>query len=328
MRTTSAVHPIDTATCPAHALRMEKKPQIDTFGAASLIFMALLLAFNQVLVRVVNDGLQPVFFAALRSLGAAFCIWLWIRWRGLPVARPDCHMVLLGLAIGAMFAVEFILLFVALDHTTVARSSILLNSMPVWLAIGAHFVLPGDRMTPRKACGLALAMAGVALAMSGKRGGDASLLGDGLALAAAVAWAGLALMARGTRLRDLRPEVQLMWQVAVSGPLLLLAAPLFGPFIRELTPLHIAGLGFQIVVVVSAGFIFWLWLLSIYPASGVASFSFLSPVFGVALGWALLSEEVGLALIGALCLVAAGIVLINRPARKNAYRRDVSNKIA
>ncbi|MDP5360438.1 MAG: DMT family transporter, partial [Paracoccaceae bacterium] len=79
--------------------------------------------------------------------------------------------------------------------------------------------------------------------------------------------------------------------------------------------IHIAGLLFQIVVVVSAGFIFWLWLLSIYPASGVASFSFLSPVLTVGLGWLLLGEEVGPTLIEALILVAIGILLINRPPR-------------
>ena len=75
-------------------------------------------------------------------------------------------------------------------------------------------------------------------------------------------------------------------------------------------------LAFQIVVVVSAGFIFWLWLLSIYPASGVASFSFLSPVFPVLLGWLILGEEIGPVIVVALVLVAAGIVMINRPPKR------------
>ena len=101
----------------------------------------------------------------------------------------------------------------------------------------------------------------------------------------------------------------------MSAPVLLIAALFFGPFIRDLEPIHIAGLLFQIVVVVSAGFIFWLWLLSIYPASGVASFSFLSPVLTVGLGWLLLGEKVGPSLIAALVLVALGILLINRPVK-------------
>ena len=109
--------------------------------------------------------------------------------------------------------------------------------------------------------------------------------------------------------------MQLFWQVLVSGPVLIVASLFFGDLIRDLQPIHIAGLIFQIVVVVTAGFVFWLWLLSIYPASGVASFSFLSPVLAVFLGWLLLGEEVGSSLIVALVLVAIGIVLINRPSK-------------
>ena len=55
--------------------------------------------------------------------------------------------------------------------------------------------------------------------------------------------------------------------------------------------------------------------MSVYPASGVASFSFLSPVLSVILGWLLLSEHVALSVWAALALIAAGIYLINRKPR-------------
>lgn len=179
----------------------------------------------------------------------------------------------------------------------------------------AHFVLPDDRVTPRKALGLVLALGGVAMAILSRDDGAGSFWGDLAAVGAAVGWAAMALLAKASSLSRVRPEIQLMWQVGVSAPVLLIAAFFFGPFIRDLAPVHIAGLVFQIVVVVSAGFIFWLWLLSIYPASGVASFSFLSPVLAVGLGWLLLGEEIGPSLIAALVLVALGILLINRPVR-------------
>jgi len=50
-------------------------------------------------------------------------------------------------------------------------------------------------------------------------------------------------------------------------------------------------------------------------ASSVASFSFLSPVLGVALGWLLLGEHVGPQILLALVLVCAGLILINRPRK-------------
>ncbi|MDX8352194.1 DMT family transporter [Cognatiyoonia sp. IB215182] len=293
---------------------MEKKSQIDLFGAVALTGFALLLAFNQVVIKVTNGGLQPVFFAGVRSAGAVLCIWLWLRWRGIPLRfEPGTRVA--GFLIGCVFAFEFLCLFIALDLTAVSRASVIFYSMPVWLALMAHFIMPDDKITPLKAMGLGLALAGVALAILTRDDRAGSLWGDIAALGAAIGWALTAMLAKASPLARVRPEIQLFWQVSVSAPILLIAALFFGPFIRDLEPIHIAGLLFQIVVVVSAGFIFWLWLLSIYPASGVASFSFLSPVLSVGLGWLLLDEEVGPSLFGALILVAAGIVLINRPVR-------------
>jgi drug/metabolite transporter (DMT)-like permease len=296
---------------------MAQNDRIDAFGAVALTGFAALLAVNQVVIAVVNEGLQPVFFAALRSLGGVICILGWMRYRAIALTVPPGTLVP-GLLMGVLFAVEFICLFVALDLTTVTRSAIIFYSMPVWLALIGHLLIKGERITGRKAMGLGLAFAGVVVALVMRGGPDAegSVIGDLCALAAAMSWAGIAALAKASRLRDVRPEMQLIWQLAVSVPLLALAAFAFGPFLRDPGWIHWAGLGFQILVIVSAGFLLWLWLLSIYPAASVAAFSFLSPVFGVLLGWLLLGERVGPGIAAALTLVVAGLILINRPASR------------
>lgn len=295
---------------------MNRKDHMDAFGAVSLTLFGVFLAFNQIVIKLVNQGLQPVFFAGVRSLLAVFCLWGWLVWRGRP-PRLERRYLGVGLLVGVAFAAEFLCLFIALDLTTVTRTSIILYSMPVWLALAAHFLLPGERTGAAKALGLALAFAGVVWAILDRSSapGQASLAGDLFALMAAWCWAAIALLARGTRLGEVKADMQLFWQVLVSAPILILAAPFFGPLVRDLQPVHIAGLLFQAVVVVSAGFMFWLWVLSIYPASSVASFSFLTPIFGVALGWLLLGEQVGLSILGAAGLVAMGIILVNRSGR-------------
>ncbi|WP_430448411.1 DMT family transporter [Rhodophyticola sp.] len=295
---------------------MQRKDTMDAFGVISLTGFALLLAINQVTIKVTNEGIQPIFLAGLRSLGGAVCILAWMRFRGLSTqVAPGTARA--GLLIGLLFTFEFVFLFLALDLTTVTRSSVIFYTMPVWLTLGAHLLLPGERMSASKAVGLAMAVAGMAWAILNRGGpeGEASLLGDLFALAASICWAAIALCARASALKAVRPEMQLLWQLVISTPILLLAAPLFGPLLREPSLIHWAGLGFQIVAVVSAGFLFWLWLLSLYPAASVASFSFLSPIFGVLLGWALLGEHVGPEILVALGLVCAGLVLINRPVR-------------
>jgi len=66
------------------------------------------------------------------------------------------------------------------------------------------------------------------------------------------------------------------------------------------------------MAVASLGFLVWFWLLTIYRASGVALFSFLSPVLAVLMGWLILGEKIIWQIWAVLALVAAGIFLINR----------------
>ncbi len=296
---------------------MQRKDHIDAFGAVTLICFAVALGFNQVVVKIANDGLQPVFAAAVRSALALPILLVWIRLRGQSLAveraaRPWCVLM------GVVFAVEFVCLFLALDLTSVARTSVIFYSMPVWLALLAHVLVPGDRLSPRKALGLTMAMAGVAVAIFSRgSGGEAGLAGDLLALAASLLWALIALLTKISPFSRIPPAQQLTWQIAVSVPILFGFAAFFGPAVRDFDAITTAAMAYQILLV-SAGFLLWMWLMKIYPASGVTSFSFLSPVVGVAFGWLLLNETVGYALWLALVLVAAGLVLVNRPPRSKA----------
>ncbi|MFZ1479369.1 MAG: DMT family transporter [Paracoccaceae bacterium] len=290
-----------------------RKDRLDGAGVAMLLGVQALLAFNQIIIAGVNKGLQPVFFAGLRSALAVVFVWAFLSWRGRP---PRLSRAALGpgLLIGALFAVEFICLFVALDLTTVGRASVLLFSMPVWFAAMAHFGLE-ERVTVQKAVGLALAFAGTAWAiLGGTQGGEGSLAGDLCAIGAAIFWAATAFVARRPVMRAEGPEVQLFWMIVVSAPLLLLASAFFGPLIRDLQPIHIVGLVFQSTVVVAGGFIAWLWLMSVYPSSTVAAFSFLTPVLAILLGALVFGETLSAAILGPAALVATGIVLINRHA--------------
>lgn len=294
---------------------MERKTQIDTFGAVALTAFALHLSFNQVVIKVTGDGLSPVFAAGVRSAGAVVVLLAWMYLRGVSLRIPARARKWAVLS-GVLFAFEFLCLYNALDLTTVSRSSVIFYSMPLWLALASIVLLPDERLTRRKALGLALAFSGVVVALTDRNSGEASLAGDLLALCSALSWAGIALLVRVTPLADVPPEQQLVSQVAVSAPILLLLSPLFGPFIRELEPIHIWGMAFQIIAVGSFGFLAWFWLMKRYPANGVASFSFISPVASVLMGWFLLGERIAPSIWLALVLVAVGITLINRAPRK------------
>jgi len=301
-----------------------RKGRIDLFGAVVLVLFSMSLGLNQVLIKLVNGGLHPVFQAGIRSAIALIVVLLVMRWRSVRLVFDDGSLWP-GILCGTVFAIEFVFLFIALDHTSVGRASVIFYSMPVWLALAAHFLIAGEKMTMRRGIGLVLAVAGVGLAMSGKTVGQASLLGDVLALIAAMLWAVIVLIVRTTSLGKSKPEQQLLYQLVVSAALLLPLSYFAGDWLRDLQVWHLGLLAFQAIGIVGIGFLVWFWILSIYPASDMASFSFLSPVFGVLAGWVILDEAVGVSIIGALALVSVGIVLINyRQKTPKAAPTDLS----
>jgi drug/metabolite transporter (DMT)-like permease len=292
---------------------MERKSKIDTTGATALIIFMAVLGLNQVGIKLVNDGMAPMFQAGLRSVAAGIIIFIYCRWRNIHIDLQKSVMIP-GIATGLCFAFEFALLFQAIEYTTVARSSVLFYTMPFWVAVGAHFLIPGDRLTGLKVLGLLLAIMGVAIALLGGGQGTqqgTSLTGDLMALLAATMWAGIALIARTTSFSTLKPEAQLFYQLFISA-IILVPLSLFGETFREPTPTHFLIFAAQVIFVVSIGFVVWFWVLSIYPASDMASFSFLAPLFGVFFGWLLLGEELTLNILIALLLVGIGIILVNR----------------
>ncbi len=296
---------------------MERKERIDAFGATLLLVFSLLLGLNQVLIKLVNAGLQPVFQAGSRSVCAFFpvLIFAWLARKRLSVSDGS---LVPGIITGTLFGFEFLMLFLALEYTAVSRASILFYTMPFWVAVGAHFLIPGERLTLVRLSGLLLAVGGVAWALADDTAPatEHALFGDVLCLVAATFWAAIALIARTTSLNRSGPEMQLLYQLSVSTVILIPASFLFGDLVRDLTPAIVAIFAFQVLVVVSVGFVTWFWVLSIYPASDMASFGFLAPLFGVLFGWLILDESVSVSIIGALVLVSAGIVLVNRKPGK------------
>ncbi len=290
---------------------MEEKRSIDRSGAIAMIAFATLMAVNQVVIKLTGAGFGPVFQAGLRSAIGVIVLVIWMRARGIRFGLPS-GVLLWGIVNGLFFSFEFICLYLALDLTLVSRASIIFYSMPIWLALAAHLWLPGERLGGVRALGLGLAMAGVVLALMDRSGGQASLLGDILALFGALFWAAIALVLRLTSLSRAVPEMQLLVQVVVSVPVLLGLAPLFGDLLRDPGLAHVAGVLFQAVFIVAFSFLLWIRVMSIYRANAVASFSFLSPVLAVLLGWLVLDEQITLAIWLALGLVTGGVFLINK----------------
>ena len=209
------------------------------------------------------------------------------------------------------------MLFRSLQFATASRMAVFIYISPFVVALGMPFIARAEALSRRQIAGLLLAFAGVAWAFAegftAPAAGPHQLLGDALGVAAGVLWGATTLAIRATRLARASPEKTLLYQLAISGALLWLAALIQGaPLPTRLSTLAWASMGFQVVIVTAASYLVWFWLIRSYPATRLAAFTLLTPLFGLLLGALLLGEPITPRLVAALAAVAAGIVLVNR----------------
>jgi O-acetylserine/cysteine efflux transporter len=176
-----------------------------------------------------------------------------------------------------------------------------------------------ERPAPRHLIGMAVAFAGLALIAFDLGAAPRGLTGLALVILAAALWAVANLFmkeARGANALNL-----IVWVSLVPPlPLLLLTLLLDGPeaVSGALRGLDWTGIGAVIYIGLGAtivGFGLWGRLLSRYPASVVAPFSMLVPIFGMSSGAVLLGEPLGPIRIAAAGLVLAGLGIILLPSR-------------
>lgn len=299
---------------------VERREAVDLTAAAIMVLLTFSWGLNGVAAKIGNTGYSPLFLSFARSVVGAALVMVWCRWRGIDVFRHD-GTLFAGLIVGLLFSLEFVCIFVGLDYTSVARSTLLVNTMPFFVLVAAHFAL-GERMTTVKFLGLLLAFSGVGLVFSDQLSlpGPDAWIGDLLSLAGGALWAATTIVIKASRLTRVRPEKLLLYQLGVASLVSLPLLPLGGPVLRDVSWLATGALAFQAVYVVCFTYIVWFWLMGRYPAAGLTSFTFLTPVFGVMCGALVLSEPLTLRLMLALLLVVGGLVLVNRPARRKAER--------
>ncbi|CAG0930580.1 MAG: putative amino-acid metabolite efflux pump [Rhodocyclaceae bacterium] len=284
---------------------------------ALMVVLCASWGLQQVAIKVANAGISPVWQASLRSIGAALLVWGWAAAKGIRLFERD-GTLRAGLLSAALFAGEFAFIYWGLGYTTASRGVVFLYTAPFMIALGAHWLLPGERLRPLQWLGLACAFAGILAAFGESLGMQAKsqLLGDGMLLLAAVLWAATTLVIKGSRLAKVSPAKTLFYQLAGSAVVLPFVSLALGePGVIALSPLVLASVAYQTVLVAFASYLAWFWLVASYPAGRLAAFSFLTPLFGVMAGALLLGERVSTYLALALTLVVLGIWLVNRPPR-------------
>ncbi|MFH8615361.1 EamA family transporter [Streptomyces sp. NPDC017979] len=276
---------------------------------ALAVLVAAVWGVNFVVIEVGLDHFPPLLFSALRFLVAALpAVFL--------VGRPKVAwkwIVGVGLALGVA---KFGLLFIGMDQGMPAGlSSLVLQIQAVFTALIAAAVL-AERPGRQRVVGMAVALCGIALAAVNE-GASGPVLAFVLVIAAAACWGVSNVLTRKAAPPDALNFMVWVCTVPVL-PLLGLSLLFEGPQagLDAVRGLDWGGVGALVYVAWGAtvfGFGAWGYLLRRYPASSVAPFSLLVPVFGMSSAALLLGEEVTALGWAAAVLLVGGIALTSLP---------------
>ncbi len=293
---------------------MDERKAVDGRAFSLMVLLTALWGFQQVAIKLTAPDVSLVMQAALRTILAAALLLAWARWRGIALFSRDGTLAA-GIGAGLLFGGEFVFIYAGLEHTAASRMVVFIYLAPIVTALGVHWWVPGEHLVRAQWVGVAFAFAGVALAF-----GDgflaaqgATLLGDLCGVVAAVLWGATTVLIRTTSLSRASAAKTLFYQLAVAVPVLLGASFLLGEAgVVALTPFALASLAYQGAIVAFASYLAWFWLLTRYLAGRLAVFSFMTPLFGVLAGVAVLGEPLTPTFAAASLLVGGGIVLVNR----------------
>jgi drug/metabolite transporter (DMT)-like permease len=288
---------------------------LDLFTVALTILLCAIWGGAFVAIKVNTFDMPPMGAGALRFCLTSIVLLAWARYQGVPLRYGWAEVKSLAL-LSAMFFYTNVVAYVGTALTTAGRAAVFFYTQPLFLAFLAPYLLPGDRITVRKVCGLSLAFCGLVALFFAKLGGGmtSTLLGDVLVLSGALMTAFSSIVTKRTAGR-IHPVALICWQSLVSWPFLALLSwelEAGRPFV--FSGRAIAAILYLGLLSAAFGFVAFAWLIQRNAATRVTALTFLSPVFGVAYSWLFLGEvltPVQLLGVAAVCL---GVYVVNSSA--------------
>ena len=288
---------------------------IGAVSAVACLAIAAMRGGNPVALKVVLQSLAPMHGAFARvSIGCA-SVGLYSLLKGTRL-RPAPNEIGPLALLSVIYFLQISVIQVGSDFTSPLFVAILFNTYPIAANVASSFVVPEDRLTPRRLAGLAFAFAGVVwifLARASSALAPNPALGNSLVLVAATLLAIRMVYLRQVVLR-VDYERAVFWPLVGSLPLFLLAGAVLPDSAARagLDWTTWAFLAYQGILIGGAGQLAWTYLVRRHTPGTVIAFSFVTPVSGLAISAAYFSEPVPARLLEGLCGVLAGVALAVR----------------
>ena len=292
---------------------MTERRHLDAGAIATMVLLTSIWGFTQVAIKLAANDVSVVMQAGLRSVISVLLLLAWARWHRIALFARDGTWWP-GVVAGALYAGEFFFVYGGLAYTSASRMVVFVYLAPVLTAVGVHLFVAGEKLAGIQWLGVAVAFGGVAVAFGdGFFSDPSSLLGDAFGIIAAFLWAITTVVIRTTSLSNASPSKTLLYQIGIAALFLPLVSVLIGePGVIALTPVAIASIAFQGIIVSFASHLAWFWLLTRFLAGRLAAFSSLAPLFGVLGGVLILGEPLRPQFAVAAVFVVLGIYLVNK----------------
>lgn len=275
---------------------------------ALALIVVMIWGVNFAIIKLGLRQVSPLALGVARFVLAAFPLIFFVK-------RPHVPFRLIGLYSLLIFAMQFGFLFTGMKLGVSAGLSSLILQLQVFFTIGLSVLLLGERPSAWQIVGALLAFGGIAV-VALNVGGDVTLIGLALLIAAAASWGAGNIVSKRISAQAPGSSVVglVVWGSLFAVPPLVIVALLLdrdafiGSF-HALDWVSIGSIAYIVYLSTLFGFAAWADLLSRYPASTVAPFTLLVPVFGFLGSWALLGEPMQGWKLAASALVIAGLCL-------------------
>lgn len=264
---------------------------LDFFATALTILLCAIWGGAFVGIKISTLDMPPLGSGAVRFCLTSVVLLLWAWYQRVPLRYGRAEIKSLAI-LAVMFLYTNVTAYVGTSLTTSGRATVFFYTQPLFLALFAPYLLPGDRLTPRKISGLGVALSGIiALFFTKLSGGQASTLaGDMWVLSGALTSAFASIATKRTAGR-IHPVALICWQSWLSWPMLALLSWWFeSDRSFFFTGRAVAAILYLGLVSAAFGFVAFAWLLQRNAATRVTALTFLTPVFGVLYSWMLLGE--------------------------------------
>ena len=281
-----------------------------------------MLIFGTIGVLRRHIPLSSAFIALIRGLLGGLTIFVFMKLKRIKVRENLSRRQVLWLALtGAIMGINWILLFEAFNHTTVAIATLCYYMQPT-IVILLSPILFRERLTAKKILCAAVAIIGMIL-ISGIAGGPqgGKFSGVALGLGAAVLYAAVIIMNKSKTICDINAYQKTMIQLLSAGAVMIPYLALSGTGIgsSELTLKVILLLLTAGIIHTGIAYLLYFGSMNGIRVQSIAILSYIDPVSALFFSALFLKEPLSpVGIIGAVMIIGSAIIAEYNPGSRKS----------